>query len=346
MFRFAHPSILYVLLLIPLLVIFYLLMTRRKKKAIAAFGNPNLLYTLMPLLSFRRAAWKFTLILLSLFFAVIAAAGPQFGSKLQQVKKSGIELMILLDVSNSMLAQDIKPNRLEKAKMAISRMLEKLSDDKIGLIVFAGDAYVQLPITTDYSSARLFLSGINTDIVPVQGTAIGTAIDMAVKSFSSDSEASKAIIVITDGENHEDDAVSAAARAREKNIFVHTIGMGLEQGAPIPVALNSSEFIKDREGKIVMSRLDENTLKKIAESGDGLYVRANNTDVGLNTLLSEIEKMEKSLLEERVYADYAEKYHYFLGIALLLLLVEFLVLERKNKYLMRWQLFKVKSKNK
>lgn len=196
MFRFAHPELLYLLIIIPLLIVFYVVMLTRKKKAIAEFGNPELLAPLMPLLSFKRGTWKFVMILLALLFVITGAAGPQFGSKLQQVQKKGIELMIALDVSNSMMAQDIKPSRLEKAKLAISRMIEKLSNDKVGLIVFAGDAYVQLPITTDYSSARLFLSGINTDIVPVQGTAIGAAIDLAAKSFTPETEASKAIIVI------------------------------------------------------------------------------------------------------------------------------------------------------
>lgn len=179
MFRFAHPELLYLLIVIPLLIAFFVVMRQKKRKAIAEFGNPELLKPLMPLLSFKRGTWKFVMLMIALLFVIVGVAGPQFGSKLQQVKKKGVELMIVLDVSNSMLAQDIKPNRLEKAKMAISRMVEKLSNDKVGLIVFAGDAYVQLPITTDYSSAKLFLSNINTDMMPVQGTSIGAAIDLA-----------------------------------------------------------------------------------------------------------------------------------------------------------------------
>ncbi len=215
MFRFAHPELLYLLIIIPLLIVFYVVARIRKKKAIAEFGSPELLSTLMPLQSYKRETLKFILVLVALFFVILGVAGPQFGSKLQQVKKEGVELIIALDVSNSMMAQDIKPSRLDAAKQAISRMVDKLSDDKVGLIVFAGDAYVQLPITTDYSSAKLFLSGINTDIVPIQGTAIGTAIDLAAKSFTPDTEASKAIIVITDGENHQDDAIAAAKAARD-----------------------------------------------------------------------------------------------------------------------------------
>lgn len=249
MFRFAHPELLYLLLVIPLLIVFYVVMRSRKKKAIAEFGNPELLAPLMPLLSFKRGAWKFTMILLALLFVIVGVAGPQFGSKLQQVKKKGVELMLVLDVSNSMMAQDIKPSRLEKAKLAISRMIEKLSDDKVGMIVFAGDAYVQLPITTDYSSARLFLSGINTDIVPVQGTAIGAAIDLAAKSFTPETQTSKAIIVITDGENHQDDASSCGESCPEKgNIRTyHRNGPGTR--GPYSAERKSGTVYERRSGK-------------------------------------------------------------------------------------------------
>ncbi len=340
MFRFAHPGLLYLLIVIPLLIVFFVMMARKKKKAIAEFGNPELLEPLMPLLSFRRGAWKFVMLMLALVFVIIGVAGPQFGSKLQQVKKKGVELMIALDVSNSMMAQDIKPSRLEKAKLAIARMVEKLSNDKVGLIVFAGDAYVQLPITTDYSSAKLFLSNISTDVVPIQGTAIGSAIDLAAKSFTPETETSKAIIVITDGENHQDDAVAAAKRAREKGITVHTIGMGLEQGAPIPEKGHPGQFMKDGSGNIVVSKLDEKTLKEIAKSGEGLYVRASNTEVGLTQLLDEVNRMEKTLLEERIYTDYAEKYQYFLLVGLFFIFVEFMILGRKNKHFMKINLFR------
>ena len=340
MFRFAHPGLLYLLIVIPLLIVFFVMMARKKKKAIAEFGNPELLEPLMPLLSFRRGAWKFVMLMLALVFVIIGVAGPQFGSKLQQVKKKGVELMIALDVSNSMMAQDIKPSRLEKAKLAIARMVEKLSNDKVGLIVFAGDAYVQLPITTDYSSAKLFLSNISTDVVPIQGTAIGSAIDLAAKSFTPETETSKAIIVITDGETHQDDAVAAAKRAREKGITVHTIGMGLEQGAPIPEKGHPGQFMKDGSGNIVVSKLDEKTLKEIAKSGEGLYVRASNTEVGLTQLLDEVNRMEKTLLEERIYTDYAEKYQYFLLVGLFFIFVEFMILGRKNKHFMKINLFR------
>ena len=343
MFRFAHPDLLYLLIIIPLLIVFYVVARIRKKKAIAEFGSPELLATLMPLQSYKRETLKFILVLMALFFVILGVAGPQFGSKLQQVKKEGVELIIALDVSNSMMAQDIKPSRLEAAKQAISRMVEKLSDDKVGLIVFAGDAYVQLPITTDYSSAKLFLSGINTDIVPIQGTAIGNAVDLAAKSFTPETETS--IIVITDGENHQDDAVAAAKAAREKGIFVHTIGMGLAQGAPIPEKGNPGQYMRDGSGNPVISKLDEETLKEIAKAGEGIFVRASNSNVGLNTLLDEIDRMDKTLLEERVFSDYAEKYQYFLIMALIFVLLDFMVLGRKNKNFLKINIFGSEGKS-
>ena len=345
MFRFAHVELLYLLIVIPLLVVFYVVAVGRKKKAIAEFGNPELLKPLMPLLSFKRGAWKFVMLLVALVFVILGVAGPQFGSKLQQVQKQGVELMVVLDVSNSMMAQDIKPSRLDKAKMAIARMVEKLSNDKVGMIVFAGDAYVQLPITTDYSSAKLFLSNITTDIVPVQGTAIGAAIDLAVKSFTPETETSKAIIIITDGENHQDDAVEAARRAREQGITIHTIGMGLEQGTPILEKGKPGQFMKDGSGNIVVSKLDAETLGEIARAGNGLYIRASNTEVGLSTLLDEINSMQKSLLEEKVYSDYDEKYQYFLLAGLFFIFFEFMILGRKNKRLMKIHIFRKENNN-
>jgi Ca-activated chloride channel family protein len=243
-----------------------------------------------------------------------------------------------------MMAEDIQPNRLERSKMAISRLVDKLKDDKIGLIVFAGDAYTQLPITTDYNSAKLFLNSVNTQIVPKQGTAIGAAINLAMRSFTPDSKANKAIIVITDGENHEDDAVAAAKSAVENGMIVHTIGMGLPQGSPIPVLRNGAkEYLKDNAGNVVITKLDETKLEQIAASGDGVYVRANNAQVGLNTLFDEINKLDKTELESLVYSDYEDQFQYFFAIAIILILIEFFILERKNRYLKNIKLFSVKD---
>lgn len=339
MFRFAHNEILYLLLLIPVFAVLFILAIRSKKKAIKRFGDLDVISQLMPLVSFKRPVYKFSILMLAFAFIIVGLAGPQFGSKLQKVKRKGVEIVIALDVSNSMLANDIKPNRLEKAKRAISRLVEKLGDDKIGLVVFAGEAYTQLPITSDYSSARLFLSGINTDIVPIQGTAIGSAIHLASNSFTPESKASKAIVVITDGENHQDDAVKAAEAAREKGIIVHTIGMGLPEGAPVPIKGKPGVFRKDANGNVVVTKLDENMLKQIAAAGEGAYIRANNTTVGLNALFKEINKMDKTLLESKVYAEYDERFQYFILAGLFFLLLEYLLLGRKNRSLMKINIF-------
>ncbi len=338
-FRFEHPEYLYLFFVIPALVVLYYISYRMKKKALKEYGDMSIISQLMPFASFTRPVYKFAIMLLAFCFLVIAIAGPQFGSKLRKIKRKGVEVVIALDVSNSMLAQDIKPNRLESAKRAISKMVDNLNNDKIGLIVFAGEAYTQLPITTDYSSAKLFLSTINTDIVPIQGTAIGSAINLASKSFTPDSEASKAIIVITDGENHEDDATAAAKAALEQGIVVHTIAMGLPKGAPIPIKGKSGQFRQDEDGNVVISKLDEKMLAEIAEAGGGNMIKANNTTTGLKALFKEINKMEKTELEQRIYSDYDEKFQYFIAFVLLLILIEYLILDRKNRHFKDIHLF-------
>lgn len=342
MFRFGDPEYLLALVLLPVLIILYLLFRHRRKKAIREFGNPELLAPLMPNVSGVRQNLKFVLLMFSLLFLIIGLARPQFGAKLQKIKRQGVEIIIALDVSNSMMAEDIQPNRLERAKRAIARLTERLSNDKLGLIVFAGDAYTQLPITTDYTSAKLFLSSINTSIVPIQGTAIGAAIELGMKSFTPESESSKAIIIITDGENHEDNPVEMATEASKLDIVVHTIGMGLPQGGPIPLinANGQKDFRRDKNGEVVVTKLDEKTLQEIAAAGGGKYIRANNTEVGINAIFDEINNMQKTELESRVYSDYNDQFYYFTGLALLLLLLDFLLMERKNKYLKRIRLFK------
>ena len=294
----------------------------------------------MPSASSTRPAIKFIILILALASTIFAIARPQFGSQLKTVKREGIELIIALDVSNSMLAEDIQPSRLEGSKRAISQLVDKLSDDKIGLIVFAGEAYTQLPITSDYVSAKLFLSSINTQIVPTQGTAIGAAIDLGTKSFTPQFAGSKVLIVITDGENHEDDAVGAATKAAEQGIIVDAIGMGLPKGALIPDFSNGQKsYKKDSKGNTIVTKLDEPMLQKIAQAGKGIYIRANNTQMGLNTLFNEVNKIKKTEMESQIYADYDEKFQYFIGLALFLILLNFLVLERKNKYLKNLKLF-------
>lgn len=345
MIKFAHPQILYSLVLIPVFYLLFWLYKRMKKKSLKKFGDLQLLNSLMPDISNQRQLYKFLLLSIALFFLIIGIADPQIGSKLEEVKRKGIELVIALDVSNSMMAEDIQPNRLERAKQAISKLVDNLHNDKIGLLVFAGDAYVQLPITTDYASAKMFLNAINTQVVPIQGTAIGKAIELGTKSFTPEADKNKAIIIITDGENHEDDAVGIASDAVNKGITVHTIGMGLPQGAPIPVIgkYGQRDFKTDKSGQVVVSKLDETMLQQIAAAGNGIYIRANNTSVGLNTLFDELNKMEKKEFETDIYSDYEDRFQYFIGLSLLFLLMEFILLERKNKFFKNVNIFKINN---
>ncbi|MFV0522692.1 MAG: VWA domain-containing protein [Mangrovibacterium sp.] len=347
MFRFAHIEYLYALAIVPILVLLYIIIRVQRKKALKKFGEPEIIEQLMPNVSNSRPNIKFSLWMLALISLILALAQPQFGSKLKTEKSKGVELMIALDVSNSMLAEDIQPNRLERSKRAISGLVDRLKNDKLGLIVFAGDAYTQLPITTDFSSAKLFLSSVNTDIVPRQGTAIGAAIKLATNSFSPQFEGNKAIIIITDGENHEDNAVDAAKAANEQGIKVHTIGMGLPQGGPIPMhnQYGQKDYRKDKDGNTVITKLNEPMLQQIAKAGGGVYVRANNSQVGLNAIYNEIEKMDAGEMESQRYSEYADQYQWFIALALFFLLFDFLILERKNKYLKHLRLFGKDEKN-
>jgi len=344
-FRFEHPNALYLLVLIPILAFIYLYLANKRKKALEEFGNIDLLNDLMPNVSFKRPTIKFYIMLVAFVVLIISIAGPQYGEKLETVKRKGIELIVALDVSNSMMAQDIEPNRLERAKRAISRLIDKLQNDRVGFIVFAGEAYVQLPITTDYPSAKMFLNAIDTDIVAKQGTAIGSAINKGIASFTEQKDVNRAIIVITDGENHEDDPIEAAKIASEKGIKIYTVGMGLSKGAPIPVkGGRSNDFMKDNQGNVVISKLDEGTLQKIAITGNGAYIPANNIRNGINNLVDELSQLEKSELEAKVYTAYNDIFQYFAGFALLLIILEFLILERKNKRLKHINIFAVKNK--
>jgi Ca-activated chloride channel family protein len=339
-FRFAHPEYFYTLLVIPVFFVLFILSRIIRNRSIRKFGEYDLLIELMPSVSSTRPVVKFLMWMAIIALIITALAQPQFGSKLQTSKRKGVEIIIALDVSNSMMAEDIKPNRLERSKRAIAQLTEKLHNDKLGLIVFAGQAYVQLPITTDYTSAKLFLGAISTNSVPLQGTAIGAAINMATKSFSPNFEGSRAIIVITDGENHEDDAVGAAKAASEVKIVVHTIGMGLPEGAPIPIGPEGSkDYLKDKSNNIVVTKLDENMLMQIATAGGGTYIRANNADVGLNSLFNEIEKMEKTQINSREYAEYNDQFPVFLIIGLIFIVLDFMILDRKNKWLRNYRLF-------
>ena len=343
LFRFANPDFLYLLLLLPVVILLYFLNEVRKRNALRRLGDSNLISGLVPEMSGIRPLIKFILQLIAVAAGIIMLSRPQFGSKIEDVKKQGVEVIIALDVSNSMLAEDIQPDRLTRAKQAISRLVDNLDNDKIGLIVFAGDAYIQIPITTDYISAKMFLSAINPNIVPKQGTAIGAAINLGIKSFSPGEGKSKAMIIITDGENHEDDPVKDAEEASKAGIVIHTIGIGSTEGVPIPMIINGKkDYLKDVNGNTVVTKLDEEILKKIALSTNGNYVRASNSNIGLDEIFSGIKKMKKQDLESTMYTEYNDQFQIFAAIALFLLLVDFFIMERKNRRLANIRVFKFK----
>ena len=343
MFRFANIEMLWWLIAIPVFVIAYIVMTKRKERQLKAFGDPELMAQLMPDASKSRPIWKFSLLLVALVLLIVAAARPQFGQKENTVKRQGIEVMVALDISNSMLAEDVAPNRLDRAKQMLSKMIDNMVDDKVGLVVFAGEAFTQLPITCDYVSAKMFLNTITPNLIQTQGTAIGTALQTATTSFGSpESEAGRAIILITDGENHEDDAIAAAKKAHELGIKVFVIGIGKPEGAPIPKP-GTNDYFKDRQGQVVVSKLNEEMCQQIAQAGSGVYVRCDNTNTAMRALQQELDHIATSELESTVYADYNEQYQSFALIALFLLMIEFFIMSRKNHRLTRMDLFKENS---
>ncbi len=341
MIRFAHSEFFYALALVFAFLLIFWLYNVWRRKALKRLGDQGVVSGLMPRLSEGKPIVKFILIIIAYIFLVIGIVDPQVGSKLEKVKREGIDLMLVLDVSNSMLAEDIKPNRLERSKMAISNLIDQLQGDRIGIIIFAGNAYKQLPLTTDYSAARLFLSAVDTEIVPTQGTAIGEAIDLAVQSFD-EKEHNKAIIVITDGENHEDDAVGAATAAAETEIKVFTIGMGLPEGSPIPIYNdygNRTGFKKDREGTTVITKLNEDMLRQIAAAGEGAYARANNASTGLRKIFGEISEIEKKEIETKQFTAYEDRFQIYLAAALLFMIIELMIAWRKSKWAERFNIF-------
>ncbi|MCX6240389.1 MAG: VWA domain-containing protein [Bacteroidetes bacterium] len=340
MFRFAHSIFFFAFLLIPVISAVFVLFMIRRKRDMDKYGESNLLKILAPEFSTAKPIIKFVLYSLAVAAVVMALADLQSGSRIEKVKRKGIDLIICLDVSNSMLAQDIRPYRLERAKQAIFKLIDKLEGDRIGLIVFAGKAYTQLPITTDYAAAKLFVSTVNTGMVPTQGTAIGEAIKLAASSFG-DTRHNKAIVLITDGEDHEGQVLEQAESASKSGIILYTIGMGLSEGAPIPVFEGDVQtgYKKDKDGNTIISRLDEATLKQIANVGKGMYVRASNSDAGLNTVFEDLEKIEKSDIESKQFSDFESRFQYFAGLALLILVLDLFVFERKTRWIRNIKLF-------
>lgn len=342
MFRFADPNFLYLLILLPFLVALYLYSNYHRRQNIRKYGDPALLKGLMPTISKYRPDIKFWLIFAALTLVILMLARPQFGSKMETVKRSGVEAVIALDISNSMLAEDVTPSRLDKSKKLISRLVDTFNNDKVGLIVFAGDAFTQLPITSDYVSAKMFLETINPSLITTQGTDIGAAIRLAMKSFTPQEGVGRAIIVITDGENHEGGAVEAAKAAAEKGIQVSVLGVGMPEGAPIPVE-GTNDYRRDREGNVIVTRLNEGMCQEIAKDGKGIYVRVDNSNSAQKAISQEISKMAKSDVESKIYTDFNEQFQAIAWIILLLLLAEMLILDRKNPLFKNVHLFSNKK---
>lgn len=327
MIQFAAPQYLLLIFAVPLFFIIYALYRRNRNRNISAIGDMDVILKLMPARSKYKGWVKITLFAIAWFFFVIGLSRPQIGARLKESSRTGSEIIVALDVSNSMLAQDYSPNRLERAKLAISRLVDRLREDRIGLVIFAGDSFVQLPITSDYVSAKIFLNSIGSGSIPVQGTALADAIYTSMRSFSGEGQMgknNKAVILITDGENHEDDPVIAAKNAFEEGIRVFCIGIGSPEGKPIPMP-ETGELLKDKDGNIVVTKLDETTLEEIASAGGGAYVRAGNTEFGLNPILDELNKLSSEEFKTQVFEDFDEQYMYFFAIALFFLLLEFAV---------------------
>lgn len=336
MFQFANPHILWLLLLLPLMLAALVVVGISRRRNIARFGNPELLKSLMGDISEWRVKTKTILFLVAFVCVVFAAARPQFGSRLKEQKSRGIEMMLVVDVSNSMLAEDFAPNRLDRTRYAIDRLLADMSQDRVGLVVFAGEAKVQLPITTDYRMARSFVKRISPSLVSVQGTEVGQALSLAELSFSQSSEASRVVVLITDGETHDNTALDVAKRLAERGIHIYAIGIGTPEGAPVKL---DGEFIKDENDEMVVSRLNEALLQQIATTSGGAYIRATNADFGLEQIVAQIEKMEQGELTTLRFEEYNEQFQWILAVAAVLLVLESLLLWRRNPRLKRFNIF-------
>ena len=336
MFRFANPHLLWLLALVPVMIIAFAIVLRLRKRNLRRFGNIDTVKSLLRDVSSWRVHAKFILFTTAYAALVLAAAQPQFGAKLREEKREGVEMMFVVDVSNSMLAEDFTPNRLDRTRYAIDKLFSQMRQDRVGVIVFAGEAKVQLPITTDYRMARSFAKRLSPSLVEVQGTDISDAIDLASLSFSQREGASRVMILITDGEAHDSDALASAERAAERGIRIFTIGIGSPKGAPIKI---NGQFIEDEKGEMVVSRLNEELLQQIASSGNGGYIRASNAEFGLSEIVNEVEKMEKSELSTLRFDEYNEQFYWILWVVLGLLLVEGLLVNRRNPRLRRFNIF-------
>lgn len=338
MFRFENPAFLYLLIIIPVFILIRLLGIRKRKRKLKKFGDIELVKQLMSDVSYSRRALKFWLMMAALALIIVMLARPQMGTKISQEKRSGIEVIISLDISNSMRAEDVVPSRLDKSKMLIENMVDNFTNDKVGLVVFAGDAFIQLPITSDYVSAKMFLQNVDPSLIATQGTDLAGAIDLSSKSFTQQDKVGRAILIITDGEDHEGGAIEAAKKARKNGIRVFVLGVGSPKGSPVPDG--NGGYMKDNTGQEVMSALNEDMCKQIAEAGGGAYIHVDNTSLAQRQLNDELTRLQKGDLSSVIYSEYDEQFQAVGILVLLLLVIETLILERKNPLLGKIKLFK------
>ncbi len=342
MLELEHIKHLYGLVAIPLLLLLFWAAMVWRKRAIRRLGNRTQILKLIPLFPVYKYQLKFSLLMLAVLFLVVGLANPQMGTKMEMAKRTGVDVIIAFDVSSSMLAEDIKPNRMQRAKQFVSKLIDAMLSDRVGIIVFAGNAFLQMPLTTDYAAAKMFLANINEKMVPTQGTAIGAAITLARRSFEADEQKYKTLIIITDGESHDEEVLELAETAAAEGVVLHTIGVGTPKGAPIPVYRNGQlvDFKKDQQGSIVLSKLNEEMLGKLAAVSNGEYFHISGGQDEISAIMSEIESMEKKEFDERVFTEYESKYQYLLVACLILLILEFLLSDRKETWLSRFLSFK------
>ncbi|MBU1147795.1 MAG: VWA domain-containing protein [Candidatus Omnitrophica bacterium] len=331
--HWAAPVYLNFLLIIPALAIFFIFASINKKKAMDRFGDRSLVERLSMSKSAQKESASRILIVIIALFLILALSRPQIGTKLTMAKRQGVDVMIAIDTSSSMMAQDIKPNRLEKAKLEVASLIDKLKGDRVGILTFSGTSFIQCPLTLDYNAAKMFLNIVEPGMMPKPGTAIGDAIEKATKAFVKKQRKYKILVLLTDGEDHQTNPIEAAKKAKKEGIIIYAIGIGTKKGEPIPLIDGSgsvSGYKKDKNGEVVMSRLDDATLQKIALITDGKYYHATAREFELDKIYDEISKMEKKELSSRLFTQYEDRFQYFLAAALILLCIEFVMGDRKR----------------
>lgn len=334
MIKFAHIEYLWLLVLVPIFIVLYILINRNLTKKLNKLGNKQLLETLIPQRSSGKKWGKFILTILAFISLIFALANPLIGTKQEKVKRKGIDIIIALDLSKSMLAEDLSPSRLERSKKFISSMIEEMKSDRVAFIIFAGNAYLQMPLTVDYSAFEMYLRSVNTDIIPTQGTAIGKSIDLALEAFDEGKEKHKALVIISDGEDFEGDVLDKAKEAVKNGVKIFTVGVGTTKGAPIPIYNKQgqkTDYKKDKEGSIILTKIDEKTMQQLAVNGDGAYYRLVGKETA-KAIFDDLSKVEKKEIEEIVYTDYDEQFQYFLFLGLVFVLIEILISHKRGNF--------------